>query len=337
MIRAIKCVSLFLASIQFAAAYPGKHFHLNELVEAADVIVVADVSVTQQSGPATASVDGRPVDATSYLAELRVQRRLKGSCPDELTFDFTTPLQFVGIPGVGPGYQMVFLKKNEMGYLFADRHFPSLPAAPGTPAETDTDALQGVIRELGNVMSSPLATESGKWAVLTRAEGIPKSEIFTDALTAALTNSTDDDLRFRIQAELLSRNDFSQLGPVVDLLLRRTLSDERREMFLLRIEKINDPQALRPLRPLLSATDLSLRRAAAQALWHIADPSSISALLKLLDDTDDEVRFYAVRALSDIANDPNWGGPSESEFREHEGSYISHWRDWGRARVPPSK
>ena len=73
---------------------------------------------------------------------------------------------------------------------------------------------------------------------------------------------------------------------------------------------------------------------AVEALWHIADPNTVPELLRSLQDPDEQVRFYAVRAFADIANEPGWGGPGESEFRNRQQEYLEHWQEWAKAQSP---
>ena len=317
-----------------ALAYPGKPFNLQRLVEEADVIAVADIFRIDDAGSATTSVDGLALPVSEYKANIHVERRIKGICPDGFILDFFTPQQFVGYPGVAVGRQIILLKHQDNRYEFADRHYPSLPAAPGYISRIESDPLQAVIAELGRVVSSPAATQAQKWTVLARARGIPNVESFKLALHAGLDAAENVDLKYRIQAELISRDDLSQLRPMVDLLLSNALTDEQRQMVHLVIaNNVKSPKSVPMITRLLRSGDPLSRRAAAEALWHIASPDAIPDLLRILQDPDQEVRFYAVRALSDIANEPGWGGPGESEFQEHQQEYLTHWRNWAKSRA----
>jgi hypothetical protein len=317
-----------------ALAYPGKHFHLQELVEEADVIAVVEISRIDNAGPVTIAVDGESLLADAHRADVNTERLIKGFCPNQFILDFFTPRQFVGYPGVGVGRQIIFLKRRDNRYEFADRHFPSLPAAPGTVSGIESDPLQEVVAELGRVVSSPAATQAQKWTVLVRASGIPNVESFKLSLQAGLSTAENADLKYKIQAELVSRGDCSQLSSLVELLISDALSNEQRQTLLLVIENsVKSPESLPMITRLLRSPDALSRRAAAEALWHIASPKEVPDLSRLLEDADREVRFYAVRALADIANEPGWGGPSESEFQEHQQEYLTHWQNWARSRT----
>jgi hypothetical protein len=169
---------------------------------------------------------------------------------------------------------------------------------------------------------------------LAKASGIPNVNSFKLSLRAGLDVTANPDLKYRIQAELVSRGDPSALRSSVDLLLSNTLNDAQRETFLLVIENdVKTSESLPIITHLLESPDPLSRRAAAEALWHMANPSTVPDLARTLQDSDREVRFYAVRALSDIANEPGWDGPSEAELQEHQQKYLAHWQDW--AKGPP--
>ena len=110
-------------------------------------------------------------------------------------------------------------------------------------------------------------------------------------------------------------------------------SDQRIWLSFVIGNRVRDPRAILYLRALVDSKDAVVRAAAVQAFWRIADQSEIPLLISELQDPARVVRFYAVRVLADIANEPGWGGPGESEFQEHEQRYLDHWRDWKRAQV----
>ena len=316
-------------------AYPGKPFDLQKLVAGADIIVVADISRIDPAGATTITVDGRAVPADASRADVHAERHIKGMCPDQFTLTFFTPKQFLGYPGVAVGRQVIFLTRRDSGYEFADRHFPSLPTAPGSVSDIESDPLSVVVAELGRVISSPVTGEGQKYAVLARARGIPNTESFKLSLQAGLDTAESADLRYRIQAELVSRDDLFELRQVIDLLLGNTLTEDQRQVFLLVIaNNIKSSESVQIITPLLRTTDPLSRRAVAEALWHTASSNAIPDLVRILQDPDQQVRFYAVRALSDIANVRGWGGPSESEFQEHQQEYLTHWQNWAKTRVP---
>jgi HEAT repeat protein len=132
------------------------------------------------------------------------------------------------------------------------------------------------------------------------------------------------------------RGDLSQVEAAKNLLLKEELPRQDKDRLLYGISELTSPAAVASVKPLLSAYDVELRRAAAKALWHIADPEASDVLLAALNDSDRDVRYYAVRALAEIAHQPDWG-PGPAEFEDHEGKYLDHWRRWksGRSKEPP--
>jgi HEAT repeats len=327
--RLVVAILFVLASL--ANAYPGKRLQLEQLVGDSDVIAIVDLSDIRNVGAVEMEVDGSNVKANRYMADALLLRSLKGLCPDKLTLGFYTPREFLGYPGVATGPQMVFLRKDRERYVFADRHYPSLPAIANTvPPEAASfdDPLQRVVAELGGVIASPSASTRDKWAVLARAYAVPKSAYFASALRLGLHEADEDELKYRIQAELISRDDLSQLNAVGNLLLTGKLNGKQKELFLSVIaNEIKNPNAAPTLVRLLHTGDAEMRRAAAEGLWHAADPRAVPDLLKALQDEDEKVRFYAVRALAEVNNEPQWG-PGSVEFQEHQQQYLSHWQEW---------
>lgn len=319
-------------------AYPGERFNLPELVDQSDVIALATVSGIHQLGKTSIVVSGQPVGAIENDARVQIEWLFKGNCPDELSLRFLVPNVFIGFRGVAIGRQIIFLKRRNDIYEFADAHYPSVPAAPGTPNVRYPDAVQALADELGRVLSSQTSPLNDKWTVLAFAYGIPNSNTFNSHLHELLLNTTDVEVRIRIEAELVARGDTSGLEQASRLLLGGTLTNDQKEILLLAIRNhALSPEAVPTLAPLMSSPDVSVRRAVAEGLWHSASVSGVSLFSKMLEDSDNEVRFYAVRGLSEIANDPGWGGPSESEFHEHEGKYVSHWQEWLNGHITKQK
>jgi hypothetical protein len=327
---------LAFASSQMAIAYPGKSFQLEQLVNESDVVAVVELSNIQNLGTTNEHIDGNSITSESHKADMRVLRRLKGLSPERAIVTFTTPGVFVGYPGVGPGVQIAFLKCQEDRCTFADRHFPTLPALSeiAAPIVPITNPVERVTAELGAVISSKSAPPSDKWKVLAKAYGIPKIASFTSALRLGLQNANDNDsdLKCRIEAALISRDDLSQLTVVKDSLLAGQLTHEQKELFLSVIaNEVKDPEAAPALGSLLHSEDTATRRAAAEALWHSASASATPDLVRALQDQDEQVRFYAVRGLADINAQSNWG-PSSEEFRENQQQYLSHWQEWAASQ-----
>lgn len=332
---AIICALLFAPML--LCAYPGKHLHLEQLVQSSDVIAAVDIANIRSVGRSDVVVDGNRVNAIFYKADVRLNRQIKGSCPEQFTIEFYTPLQYVGYPGIDEGHQMVFLKNLQQQLVFTDLHFPSFPALPGSSLPSDlvsgeSDPFHTVLAEMGAVIASPSESLNDKQVILLVSYALPSVDSFMSSLRAAEKTAADLDFKYRIQGELMSRGDLSPLPSVKLLLLQNALADKQKEILLFVIaNRINNSRAVPHLKDLLQAGDLPTRRAAAEALWHIADPSSHSILVNALNDRDREVRYYATRALADSTGQREWG-PAPGEFDDHEQKYVDHWRRWALAK-----
>jgi hypothetical protein len=97
--------------------------------------------------------------------------------------------------------------------------------------------------------------------------------------------------------------------------------------FAIGLRNVDSPELIPALTDLLGSTSVSIRRAAAAALYRIANAAVIQPLATIaLDDLDQEVRFYAVSGLSRAAGIGE--EPALSIFRKDESKYIMFWRRW---------
>jgi hypothetical protein len=182
----------------------------------------------------------------------------------------------------------------------------------------------------------PPLSPDDKWEVLTQSFAIPDgNKLFLDDLLVGLRNTSDPDLHRRIQAELISRNDISELPDVCGALLADSISVNQKPVLLYVIaQHLRNEKAVPALTQLLQSHDPEVRVASAQSLWHIAAASSISALTEALSDQNSDVRYYAIRGLADVTGEQQWG-PSPAEYQEHETKYRQHWLDWATQNKLP--
>jgi HEAT repeats len=314
-----------------------RNLRIVDLVKSSDLISVADVTAVTRIGP-TEPVLFRDqiLQADLYSATLRFRRIIKGSAPpeEEVQVTYKLPVLFVGYRGLSTGTRLVFLRRALDRYTLADPYYPDFPATVATGSAggiPPTDDVSAVIREMVRVISSPVVSYGEKTQILQVDYALPETEEVVAAFRAGLANSSEPDLKQRLLGELLSRGDLTALPQVVQLLLTNTaMPDQSTWLRYVVANRVNDRRATHDLNQLLRSGDASLRAIAAQAFWHIADPATVPQLSARLEDPDEQVRFYAVKALSDIANEPDWGGPSLSEFQEHEQKYLTHWREWSK-------
>lgn len=230
---------------------------------------------------------------------------------------------------------MLFLKKSGDGYTPVDLFYPDLPALGSPLAELQGKTVaEKVFAELGAVVASADASPTDRRDVLFWSYAIPDSnKSFLKDVLAGVQNSADPDLHWRLEAELIRRNDASQFADVCNALLSGSVPpDEQREVLYAIASRLNNEKALPELRKLLQSSSPEVRVASAQALWHTASPASVGALAEALHDENPDVRYYAIRGLADATEQPQWG-PSIAEYQGHEAKYLSYWRAWATANL----
>lgn len=313
------------------------HFTIERVTEEATLILVGDIREIKDLGVARPlQFRGQWLQGNAYSVDISVRRTIKGPILDHITVTYTLPTVYNGYRGLHTGTRIVFLSGQGNTLRLTDPYYPDFPAVPDT-VDSETPSLDpagSVLGEMLRVLESPEASTSDKYQILGIDYALPANGKTVGALRRALISSTDDpEFAEKVQGELICFGDFSELPSIANLLLEGTATQSGREWLLYTIgNHIKAPQAVPALRSLLRAPDDSVREAATQALWHINDRSTIDLLIKSLDDPDEKVRFYAVRGLSDIVNEVGWGGPSESEFHDHQQKYAAHWKEWAKSR-----
>ena len=311
--------------------------HISELVSQSDVVVVANVSEIKPVGLASVSFGGIPLSAQRYRVQTVALYRLVGSCPEQFSVEFVLPNSSTGYRSVKLGPRMLFLKRSGATYNPTNPYYPDFPALRFEPIDFHgKDATELVFAELGAVIASPDASLEDRWEVLSRSYAIPEdNKVFLSDLLVGLWDTGAPDLRRRKQAELISRNDISELADVCDALLAGTLSTAQKTVLLYAIgQHLKNEKAVPGLTRLLQFRDLRVRVASAQALWHIASASSIGPLAEALNDESSDVRYYAIRGLADATGELQWG-PSVAEYQEHEAKYRQHWLEWASQNSAP--
>lgn len=322
---------LFAAGPSYAVGVPG--LKIPDLVEASDVIVVAEVGAIKTAGARTILFQSRPLNGELYSADLVVTRVLKGSPPDRLTVQYVLPDSFVGYRGLQHRLRMVFLKVEQGGgYTLANPYYPDFPALVEGQSVSAADFGGTVVQEMLSVIASPSASPQEKFEILQVDYALPRNELAISAFKEGVATASDPDVKENLQSELIGAGDLSEVPDVVRLLATNSATEGQRARLLYVIgNRLSDRRALAALRPLLKSGEVSARRAAVEALWHIAAQESVPELASALEDSDAQVRFYSVRAFSDIAREASWGGPSESEFQANEPKYVAHWQEWAKS------
>jgi HEAT repeat protein len=325
--------SLGFASACHAVGVP--NLKISELVAASDVIAITQVYAVKERGAAAPiPFRGQLLDAEAYIADLNVLSVIKGSVSGHISVKYSLPDTFIGYQGLREGTRIVFLKGRGNEFGLADPYHPDLPATRGARLAYGSEGhSEAVEQEMLAVIASPSTTAGQKSEILRFDYALPSGSSAIDSLKSGLTSVVDEDLRQRIEGELVRLGDTSELPNIVLLLLNNSATSNQRVWLLYVIANyVTDPLAIPALQPLLGSTDDPIREAAGQALWHIGSPAAVQSLAKALEDPDQSVRFYAVRGCADIAKEFGWGGPSESEFQEHEQRYLAHWRAWTKTQ-----
>jgi hypothetical protein len=340
--RSRLCFSLSLCILVSVRSYPVgvRNLHIEDLVKASDVIAIAEVIDVKAIGAAPPiPFRDQLLEAQAYTSNVLLRRIVKGTAADSLTVEYALPTSSVGYRGLRQGTRIIFLRRQQGHYSLADPYYPDFPAVvthsgtAGLPS-TISDCGTSVVRELLAVIASDTASPAEKGQILQVDYALPANHEVVAAFREGLASAQEAELRQRLQGELIRFGDVSELPSVAQLLLTDSAARDQRAWLLYVIgNRLSDRRAIPALEPLLRSGDDSLREAAVEALWHIADPAAAPVLLKALQDPDEQVRFYAVRAFSDIANEPGWGGPGESEFRQHQQKYLSHWQDWATSQA----
>ena len=309
-----------------------RNLRLSDLVNASDIIAIADVTDVKATGVAQPiPFRDQLLRGEAYYASLAVLRTIKGEIPDRVTVRFALPVSFAGYKGLRQGTRLVFLRRDHDNYSLADPYYPDLPAI-AQPSSATTDHASAVLHEMLAVLASPTTSFEDKSEILRVDYALPHTNDVIAAFREALSSAAEPDFRQRLQGELIYFGDIHELPSVAQLLLSNLATKSQKGWLLYAIgNHVSDRRAVSALEPLLRSSDESIREAAVEALWHIADPASIPILANCLTDADEQVRFYAVRAFSDIANETDWGGPGEFEFHQHQQKYLSHWQQWAKS------
>ena len=298
------------------------------LTQQSELVVVGKVESVRDLGPTTADIQGRSVAAHIIVCQMDVSGVLKGVASSKLSIRYVLPDEPVGYGSVAASsYQIVFLRKDDGEYAFANPYHASLPAVPGTLVEAG-DVLSNITRQLGAVVQSTATLSDQKQLALYALSTIrtPQS---TTLLREALKQK-DSALRLNAAGFLLLRNDVSGLNLAEASLLRPEGDVPRYILHNVAYgisEGVRDQNAVPSLSRLLRAQDIETRRAAASALRHTGSRSALEPLAHALGDGDFEVRYEAVIGLGEITGQSDWG-PGMDVFQSEESKYLEHWREW---------
>jgi hypothetical protein len=290
------------------------------------IVVGQVVSVTRRE-TTTLELPGGPVAATRSLAQLRVDRQLKGNVSSKgVSLEFVVPDAPGGFRGVASGqYGMFFLKATPNTFNFSDPIYPSLPAVLNASVGLGS-ALDRVTIMLGKVLMSSNVAEYDRSEALD-VLGDLATPLALKILEEAMKQASGGQ-RLVIAAKLVARNDLAGLSTVEGALVHRSeLSTDQAVDLAGSLGGLKDPRSIPTLTRLVKIDNAAVRRNAAVALRNSGASAALEPLSLLLEDRDIQVRYYAVVGLGEITHQDDWT-PAFDEFREHEIHYLSHWRAW---------
>jgi HEAT repeats len=310
------------------------HLSISDLVNTADIIVVADVSRPKLVGSAPpVKFHNQLLAAQVYSSDVRVRTLLKGKAPEIFTISYILPQTFIGYRSLNEGSRILFLHYEKDQYMVANPYYPSLPAVvPSLSGDTEgSNVPLAVLHRLADVLASGTTSLSRKNEVLQIGYALPTDDYLLNALRVGIANAQDAEIRQALQRELVIRGDLPALSSVAKLLLTDAALPNQKPGLLYAIgSQVKDSRGVPAVKMLLRSNDSSVRRAAAEALWHIGSPPAIEPAIQALNDPDPQVRYYAIRALADITGDLQWG-PSIPEYEENGKKYLDHWLDWANS------
>ena len=303
------------------------------LVSEADTIALGQITSVTARGATTLDLGRGTIPANSFVAELRVDRFLKGAAPSPtLLVHFAVPESPVGIQRVVVGqYGLFFLSAGQADFRFTNPFHPTLPSMRGEKVPSG-GILDQITEILGQVLESPLASDSDRSRTLA-AFGSLRTPVAKDTLHHAL-NNTSGDAKLDIARALVARNDIAGLAPVEHALLHSTgLPENMISNLAGSLAGLKDPTSIPTLRQLLTLQDQRVTRAVAVALRQTRSPGALKPLSTLLTNDDLTARYYAVVGMGEITAQDPWT-PAFDEFRDHESKYLSYWREWAALNLP---
>ena len=294
-----------------AQARPSEVIQIRPLVDESTIVLVGEVIRIDRTGTQSLSENGKDWLLSSMTADVRPVETVKGDAvPQMLEIPF---LANDDQRGSGPqtattdiGHQMLFLKRDNETYRFADAIFGSVPVirqcTPNSPEASN--AYGKAIGRIGCAFSSANATAQDRADALMslRFENSPTArEIFIEALKSNAARF-DSDFRRHLIASLLGRD----YEPAIDM--------AERELFV---------------EPPGSSTNGRL-----DILFGLQSVSAQSSvpLLRSLNDPDPEVQFYVMQSLGYLNHEHYWR-PQSTGKDAFWYECLNHWQALARQRA----
>lgn len=328
------CLCATVLPVSRARASLVPDLDLKALASNSDLIAVGHIAGVREDGLAAVNIQGNILPARVMLAELDLERLLKGqSKTSTIIVRFSLPHAPVGYAGIPAGqFGVFFLRKGQESYEVLDPYHPFVVATPGAPTTGGT-YLDQVTAELAYVVTSPEAP------VQARRKAVEAlSTLLTSGATTVLQTATRDRNpvpRGLAIAALLERGDIAWIDPAANILLSGEQGLDGYLVWRLAVAiegRVKDPKAVPTLVRLFHSSDVTVRRAAAAALRNTQHPSAIPPLIQALYDTDENVRYSGVIGLAEITGTIGEWAPAYDTFLKDQAKYLTHWQDWAKSR-----
>ena len=326
--------ALVWGGARLAIAVPVGLLDVPQLVRTSDAIAVGEIASVRPTGHGTVTVGDQTIGANELTAELRVNRMIKGP-PGGQTIEFTffVPDEPVAFQNIASGDAGTFFLREISGrYYINDPHYPRIAGVKQCVSSESIPDLDRVTAELRCGLADLSTSETIQLGAVEALDSI-RTGPATDALKLAAVSPITS-VRLRAIAALLNRNEISQLASVQDFLLQPVGDPLRGAVDRLASgiwHGVRNPDAIPVLDRLLHAPDFRVRRGAAQALRNTGSSLAITGLAEALNDSERDIRYIAVIGLGEITRQNEWS-PSIDNFYEHEGYFLSYWRNWVRSQ-----
>ena len=210
-------------------------FSVRSLVESADLVIAGHIAAVRPTGVSSEEFQGRYYSRLYFEADITVDETIKGtSVPRHFVLAYSAlsadPTRDVAVGGLTANdYRVIFLRKTDDGYEFANQYSSSLPGAAQScgltfEQESNEDPCRRTLERVLNVLCTNVSKDDKQRALtsLTWDEDSTAAPLLKGALSLPAVSS-DPVLRTSILSDLLRWNDLSVLPAAEDDLFKLEL------------------------------------------------------------------------------------------------------------------
>lgn len=340
-IGAAVCVCLMLSG-EVRAQAPDD---LPKLIDNSDVVAVARVVATSQTGSGELEVPGHQSLSTHFrVASLHLNDVLKGA---PVSADIAVRYTILYSPGgwsggVPAGYTirdtltpnstgLIFLKSVGDHYEFTNGSYLSIICAPETPSSAEPpDTINRVLSLISGALFSVRVSEQEKAEAIWQLDAVQADSVL-HALRKFVKSDVarkDQFLRTEALVVLLGHKDTSAVRAAESELL--SLSNAGTSNLVFAITRAVPPSRSIPiLTKVLAGSSAQVRTSAAVAIYQTNSAAGIAPLLRTLDDSDAEVAFAVMQGLGNLTGAYEWR-PKSTQPDANWFACLDHWREYRR-------